>query len=71
MPYVIVVNFVKYSSICIWCIWSNNVIYLKITIRVNQRYDCHNKFTPPLEISKFLAKKLIVMGKISAYYINM
>ena len=50
---------------------SNNVIYLKITIRENQRYDCHNKFTPPLKFPNFWLKKLIVMGKISAYYINM
>ena len=44
---------------------------MKITIRVNQRYDCHNKFTPPLEISKFLAKKLIVAEKKDTYCINM
>lgn len=40
-------------------------------MRVNQLYESHCKFTPPLEISKFLAKKLIVRGKISVYYINM
>ena len=40
-------------------------------MRVNQRCDRNCKFTPPLEISKFLAKKLIVRGKISVYYINM
>ena len=32
-------------------------------------YIYRDKFTPPLEFSKFLAKKLIVRGKISAYYI--
>lgn len=40
-------------------------------MRVNQLYESYCKFTPPLEISKFLAKKLIVRGKISVYYINM
>lgn len=40
-------------------------------MRVNLLYESHCKFTPPLEISKFLAKKLIVRGKISVYYINM
>ena len=31
-------------------------------MRVNLLYESHCKFTPPLENSKFLAKKLIVRG---------